>query len=335
MLDKIAELARGSSVLVTTHVNADPDALASAYLIAHVAKSVGANHVDVFLPGGPSAVSKKIMRELMLPRPVDKLNITYDVVIIVDTSCSELLGPAKDLVEGSAVAIIDHHVSGGDLIKRARLAIVEQEVATSVIIADLMVNGGLKPNAKLSTLALCGILYDSRRFTRATPRALRVTAYLIELGGAYDKALKLLSEEQPLSEKIAKLKGAQRAIIVRFSTFLIAASQVSAHEAAVARALLSLGADVAVVAGGKRGEVRICARASPSFVKKTGVRLGEFMSELARYIPGKGGGHDQAAGFNGRGDPSRALNLTVRLLLSKLASRGFRTAGPEQGLEEF
>jgi nanoRNase/pAp phosphatase (c-di-AMP/oligoRNAs hydrolase) len=121
------------------------------------------------------------------------------------------------------------------------------------------------------------------------------------------------------SERIARLKAAKRRKLVRVNGWLVAFSHVSAYQASSARAMVSLGAHVAVVAGSRGEKVQISLRASPDFYKKTGVHLGKDIARpLGEYLNGMGGGHSLSAGVNGVGDVEAASKRCLRLLKERL-----------------
>ncbi|MGC8850395.1 MAG: DHH family phosphoesterase, partial [Candidatus Bathyarchaeia archaeon] len=100
-----------------------------------------------------------------------------------------------------------------------------------------------------------------------------------------------------LSEKIARLKAAQRCRIYRVKDWIVAVSNLSSYQASGARALIGLGADLAVVMGGKKGVYRVNLRAAESFVESTRIHLGrDLAGHLGVVFDGSGGGHNSAAG---------------------------------------
>ena len=312
-----------TSLLITTHVNADPDALASALLLEFIIQKKYGLETTIIFPQGLNMLSKRIVEDLGIEVPEKELGeIRFDAILLVDTSTSELLDSIMEKIKTlkTPIGIIDHHLPPGDLAKISVFNIIKKEVATTALILQLDEALSLKLPSKLSTLAITGILYDSGRFSRASSTSLKVVARLIDEGGDYDRAVKLLSvpeEKEDLPSRMAKLKGAQRAMLIKMGSHLIAITHVSSHEAPVARALIPLGADVAFVIGGKE-ELRISSRAREGFVRKTGIDLGELMRELEKYLEGKGGGHSTAGGFNGKGDPQRAIRAIVNLLEERL-----------------
>jgi len=301
--------------LIATHINADPDALASVVLVDLILRERYGLRSTIFIPQGPSRLSKRALKALNLPVKVqEELTAEFDSVIVVDTSTSKLLGDLADKIMEKAVMVIDHHIPPGDLVSISKASLIREEIATVSLVLQLEEFSSISIPPNIATLAVLGIIYDSRRFSRATPVSLNTVARLMLDGANYENALKLFSMvEEDLSSRIAKLKGAQRASIVRFGSYLVTITHVGSHEALVARTLVSMGADLAFVIGGK-DELRISSRARNSFVEKTGIDLGKFMRDLERYLEGKGGGHLTAGGFNGKGDPQEAMRVIMRLL---------------------
>lgn len=327
-LMSFAANARGD-VLILTHVNADPDAVASAVILASLLKRLGLSRASLAFPEGPSKVSKRVLSGLKLrvryfeepPRQ------RYTSVAVVDAANSNQLGAFRRVVGGAReLLLIDHHLPPGDLVQRSRYRVLAPEPATTLIVCGIAQAVGAQITGDLATLALTGILFDTRRFIHVTPHALQVTAQLIERGAAdYQKALSLLETEEDFSERVAKLKGAARCHVIRYGDFLVAVTEIGSFEASVARALLSLGADAALVASERDGECRLSIRLSRSFHLKTGLSAGgDLASALAERLNGKGGGHAQAGTFKGRCSASEALREALQILGSALGAKARR-----------
>ena len=325
LIDRFIKEVNPRSLLIITHVNADPDALASVLLLLNYFTERFNVKVHPFFPEGPSRLSKKILQTLIpdfkIPTEPPEL---FDSVVVLDTPSSTQLGNMRDRVLKllDKGLLIDHHKTKADLTREMRYVHIDNSLACTVPIAELVLTGTGEIPGSLATIALTGILYDTGKFSRADSRTLRIVATLIENGGDYSKALALLKEEPDLSERVACLKAASRALIVRVGEFVIVGSWVSSQEAAAARALIRLGADVVVIAGGKRGDLRLSFRSTPKFYRETGISLGrDVISLLEDILEGEGGGHHTSAGFNGRGDPQKALQVALRLIVSEVSRR--------------
>jgi hypothetical protein len=122
-----------------------------------------------------------------------------------------------------------------------------------------------------------------------------------------------------LSERLARLKAVGRAKIHRIGEWVVAMSEISAFQASAARALLDVGADVAIVGGVKDGELRISLRSTQVFFEKTGLHLGrDIAAAIGSEIEGAGGGHGMSAGVNGKGDLEACLGKSLWLIRENL-----------------
>ena len=310
---------------MVSHANADPDAVASALLMHLALKHLGLDDVDVAFPEGPSRLSRKVLAGLNLDVRYLKAppRRHYGAAVVVDATNFAQLTVFRRLVERLPLKlVVDHHVPQGDIVSGAAFSLVGNEPATVVLAYRVVRDLGLKLDPRLATLALSGLLFDSRRFAWTTPEALRAAASLVEEGGDYALALSLLEEETPFSERVARLKGALRSHVLRVGDFLVAASEVGSFEASVARSLVALGADAALVASEKGGECRLSVRLSKGFVERTGINAGlDVAAEVARSLGGRGGGHAAAGSYRGSCSASEALRAALTAITSKLTSK--------------
>jgi len=109
-----------------------------------------------------------------------------------------------------------------------------------------------------------------------------------------------------ISQRIAILKAAGRAVVKRQGNWLIASTQINSFEGSAAMALVDLGADVAFAAGKHFNLCRVSARASRE-AARTGLNLSEILREIAGAHGGEGGGHQAAAALEARGEPGALL----------------------------
>ena len=106
---------------------------------------------------------------------------------------------------------------------------------------------------------------------------------------------------------------------MKIGDWLVALSHVGAYQASAARALVALGAHVAIVAGQRENKLQVSLRACSDFHEKTGIHLGrDIANPLGEYLHGMGGGHAVSAGANGVGNVEASLKRCVRLLKERL-----------------
>ncbi|RLE61690.1 MAG: phosphoesterase, partial [Thermoprotei archaeon] len=224
------------------------------------------------------------------------------------------------------IIVIDHHIPTKGTLSRVRCKWIFTEAkACSLMVFTLLENLGMDIPSDLATLLLAGILYDTRRFLHANSRVFEVCSKLLKRGANYALALSsLVTTEVDISEKIAILKGLRRMDILRIGEFIVALSYVSAYEGVLARTLISLGVDLAIVVAEKNDTIRISARSSSKFYKLTGISLGkDLLPAIGRVIHGEGGGHATAGGAVGRGSLgqvlSRVYDIVIDILWKRLA----------------
>ncbi len=78
----------------------------------------------------------------------------------------------------------------------------------------------------------------------------------------------------------------QKSRSVSKNDYLIAFSEVENHEVAVARGLLSLGANISVVFSEREDELRVSARADMRTIKKKEMNLGQGIFSKLKEISG-------------------------------------------------
>jgi nanoRNase/pAp phosphatase (c-di-AMP/oligoRNAs hydrolase) len=312
-------------LLIITHANADPDAIAAAVLLASILERVGLDRISYAFPEGISKVSNRVLKGLNIEiryfrEPPRK---AFRSIAVVDAANSVQLGAFRKIVErAGSLLLVDHHAPPGDLAQRSKYLVLSNEPAAVLVVYGAAKALRMHISGRLATLALTGVLFDSRRFIHVTPCALRAAAQLIENGADYQLALSLLEAEEDFSERVAKLKGAARCHTLRFGDYLVTITEIGSFEASVARALVSLGADAALVASEKPGECRLSIRLSRSFHLRTGLSAGrDLAAALAKSLSGEGGGHDLAGTFKGNCTTSEALRKLLQVLSDALGAR--------------
>ncbi|MEB3774286.1 MAG: DHH family phosphoesterase [Desulfurococcales archaeon] len=288
-------LGSADNWLVTAHKNADPDAVASALLAYVIVRGLGGRACILF-PEGVSAASKRLLAGL----GIEVEYCTGDPpanVVVVDTANPAQLGGLREVVEGASILIVVDHHRPGDLYSRASYSLVNPSAASTTELLALEARRmGVEIPQSIATLGLAGILYDSKRFLLVGPGTFRAVQALIDYGGDYSRALQLLTQTGglTLSERIARLKAVSRARLGRAcKEVLIAVTHVGSYESSAARALLEVGADVAVVLAERREGYRVSVRVSRG-AEALGITADKIALYLAEKYGGEGGGHSGA-----------------------------------------
>jgi nanoRNase/pAp phosphatase (c-di-AMP/oligoRNAs hydrolase) len=309
-------------VLIVTHRNADVDAYASAYGISHILKRLNSKCViSVAAPDGLGALAKVVHSEYPVDLAPSPSFSEQDMVIIVDTGHSKLLSdwvePIK-LAECSKV-LIDHHPHSESVRQLVdHLLVDETATSTSEIIVSIFEAKHLKIPQKVAEVLLLGLMTDTAGLNIAECMTLENAAKLCRCGATLSKARQMLKVKRDISEKIARLKAGQRLKIYRLEDWILAITNVGSYQASAARALIDLGADVALALGEVDDEVRGSLRATQEFCEESGIHLGIDVAEkVGEALKGAGGGHSGAASFTVR----RTLNEAAERILLILAKK--------------
>lgn len=307
-------------VIVLCHHNADPDALGAAQGVKELVKALTGSEPVIVIPDDASALSRGLASTLGI-----ELNETTaqaaDTYIVVDTgSLNQLGGWEISLKETDArIVFIDHHLPDSEMYELSTLYLVDPDASSaSEVVYRLYTHYDMKPSEMTSTALLAGIAYDTRHFSMGGPETFQIISSLLEKVGDVSRIKELLSVPSKQSERIARLRAGQRAEIKVVGDWVLAFSRLGSFQSSGARALLSLGADVAVVAGEDKGMLRASFRSKNRFHRLTGVHLGEMVGALASRFGGSGSGHPTAAGYNGEGSVEDFIDYVKKLLIDEL-----------------
>lgn len=318
LIDKLdAKLA-----VLLCHHNADPDAIGAAFAFKGLLKHLRPNlETEIAAASGISNLSKSMMNILPLKLTDTPRIETADLIVLLDTNTIQQLDEWSERIKpGSPLILVDHHASHPQTERIATVSVIDETASsTCEIIYRLFKEAELKPSSDEAKALFLGITYDTRHFIIATSETLKVVADLVDSGVNAQAILPILSLPMEHSERMARLKAADRMKLLRIDDWLIALSHVSAYQASACRALIALGAHVAVVAGQKQNEIQVSFRASREFYAETGVHMGSDLAKpLGDFLEGMGGGHSVSAGANGIGDVEACLHFCEKLLKKRI-----------------
>ena len=323
-MEKLRELLTGR-ILLLCHHNADPDAVCSAFGVQRLINSLDpTNNAEIFLPGGASSLTRRIMEALGI-QVLDEASIDdYDVLVILDTATpNQLEDWGERVMESSARKIfIDHHTPHPRVMEAADYVLLDESAtSTCELVYRIYSSMGVVPTPVVARALLLGIAYDSRHFSIATPNTLNAASALLEIDGSIEEVLSMLRTERNRPERIARIKAAQRMQLHDAQGWTLATSRLSSFQASAARAFIGLGADASVVCGSDKGNLRASLRATDRFHRGTRIYLGEIAQALGAEFGGAGSGHPTAAGVNGVGEPELFLKRVVELVSEKLNAK--------------
>jgi phosphoesterase RecJ-like protein len=318
LIDKLdAKLA-----VLLCHHNADPDAIGSAFafkeLLAHLRSNLV---VEIAAASGPSRLSKSMMTVVPI-EITDKPRIeTADLIVLIDTNTIQQLDEwSKQITSECPIILIDHHASHPETEKTATLFVTDETASsTCEIVYRLFKEAKITPTKEVAKALFLGLAFDTRHFIIANSETIKVVADLVDIGVNVQETLPVISLPMQHSERIARLKASTRMKLIQIDHWLIAFSYVSAYQASAARALIALGAHVAVVAGKKNDEIQVSFRASRQFYDETSIHMGhDLATPLGKFMEGMGGGHSVSAGANGVGDVNDSLDFCEDLIRKRL-----------------
>lgn len=312
----------GGSVLWLLHVSADPDCVASAFALR---EAFGG---DVAAPGGVSRTGARLARRLGLEPDEWPHPDPYGAVVAVDTSSRSQLGRMGPKV--AAPLLVDHH-RYGDLVQLAPAHAWDPDRASCAeVVLALLDLAGRRPSPAAAFGLLCGLVTDTARFRFADEAALLAAARLKGLAGTtLEKTYAFLDADPDAEEedggsdldmRRAVLTAVTRASVSLVGGHLVATSEVGAHDASAAGALVRAGADLAVVGNEKQSVARMSLRASDR-LREEGVHLGELANAVAREVSWSGGGHEGAAGLSGPPPLEKARSRLLLHVRRKLEGR--------------
>jgi len=274
--------------------------------------------VHLVAPNGVSGISKRLLETIDAEFVTEDELYASDIVLLVDTNTIQQLGDCKERVQRAKtpIIVVDHHARHPETSTIASLMFVDEKCSSACeVIFELYRALRVRLDRRIAQALLIGIAYDSGHFTIATMRTFEIVANLLRLGASLEDALSILTFPMNDSERIARLKAAQRIEFRRIGAWVIATTKISSHQASAARALVALGAHVAVAAGDKDSELRMSMRSNRQFNKGTGIHLGKDLARpLGEAFLGMGGGHESAAGVNGSGPVENALAKFLEIL---------------------
>ncbi|MGH7164907.1 MAG: DHH family phosphoesterase, partial [Nitrospiraceae bacterium] len=174
--------------LITTHLNADFDGLAS--MVA--ARKLYPGAVLVF-PGGTQDHVRSFLAVhdlgILRLKDLDLGQVTR--LILVDTQEPERIGPLKDLCANPQITIhaYDHHPggkesSGGEAPLRAALRVIEPVGATTTILIERLRQEGVALTPFEATVLALGLYEEtgSLAYASTTPRDLEAAASVLRAG---------------------------------------------------------------------------------------------------------------------------------------------------------
>jgi phosphoesterase RecJ-like protein len=310
-------------IVLLCHHNADPDAIGAAFAFSSLIERLRPRlRTEIAAAEGPSRLSKHMLAALPTKLTSDPNIEGADAIVLLDTNTIQQLNSWEKRVKAtrSPIIVVDHHASHPETERLAALSVTNEHASsTCEIIYRFFLDMNVRLTASEAKALFLGIAFDTRHFILANSTTLKIVADLIDSGVNAQEALSLLSLPMVESERIARLKAAKRIRFLKIEGWIVAFSNVGAYQASAARALVSLGSHLAIVAGKRNEHLSVSMRASREFYQKTGIHLGRDLAKpLGEFLRGMGGGHAVSAGVNGVGNLESCLERCITLLKENL-----------------
>ncbi len=241
--------------------------------------------------------------ELRTVRKSDRVPSGFDLCILADTASIDQIKMLRAVVdECKHIVVVDHHEERGIPSEKTLELVDPGASSTSELVFELARELSIELPCELLEALLAGMVFDTRRFLRASPRTFRNAAEILERGAMYQRALSLTAVPKPQHQRIAKIKCILRHRGFRASIgseqLFIALSEVGAYESECANTLLGIGYDIAFVFSEDDvlRAIRVVYRAREDVLLRLGLEIyGSILSKLVERFGGGGGGH-RAAG---------------------------------------
>ncbi|MFZ5432724.1 MAG: DHH family phosphoesterase [Calditrichota bacterium] len=313
----------GASVLVSTHIHPDPDAIGSALAAAEIVKRLGGVPTIVLEDKVPERCRFLPGAETIISYPASPVTQRFDVAVIVDAGGLSRIGQVEELLAVNARLInIDHHLSND---RFGSINFVSLDCAATAELLYLLCRElDLVIDPEIAANLFAGLLTDTGRFrySNTTTRTLHIASELAAAGADVTRITNGLYFDIPEADI--------RSMSVIYSTLeLFAGGQISTMF--VKREQLVEDPDTIVdLALSVRG-VRTAALLSETFEEKIRVSLRSRDTVNVARIAEKfgGGGHERAAGFRMKGTLESVRERLLPELMAALNDRPSPTE-PEQ-----
>ncbi|MDD3598857.1 MAG: DHH family phosphoesterase [Bacillota bacterium] len=314
-------ISGATSVLVTTHVVPDGDAIGSVLAmklsLEKIGKTVCIGLSDpvpdflMFLPGSDSTCAAACVEG------------PFDLALVLDCGSADRVGRCEEAVKSSRiVANVDHHATNTHF---ADINWVDTEAAATVEMVATIIRGlGVEYNADIATCLFAGLSTDtgSFRYSNTSANTFRVAAELVDAGARPWEIAQSIYDTKPygslsaLAEAILGIEFYCGGLIASMS---ISAELMAHHditegetEGFIGYARSIEGVEIAVALRElDDGNIRI------GFRSKEKVDVAQVAAEFG------GGGHVHASGCTMRGSLEEVKSKVLPRLERALAEAGY------------
>jgi phosphoesterase RecJ-like protein len=315
----VADTLRGAQRIASLcHENPDADTLGAALAIALIAERLGKEY-EIVCADRPALIYS------FLPKFDEVVSVPSglaDVAVVCDAATLERIGPIAHTharwLSGIEIVNIDHHATNPGF---GTTNLVDgMAAATCEIVARLLPELGIEPDADLATALLSGIVRDTNGFADAStsPETLRQAARLLEAGGPLAAIYRTILGEMPYTRMVLWGKllhdlGERDNGRVVFACLTQAMLDDTNTEQADADGVAEF------IAQAKGADITLLLRELDGDATRVSIRTSAAVSAADIARPFSGGGHLRRAGCTVSAPLQQAVALVLAVCQSQLS----------------
>ena len=180
-MDAAAQILRDAqTVVLTSHIRPDGDAIGSTLGLMHVLRAQG-KEVRILIDDEIPRIFSILPGVDQIERPIESQRYTADLLVVCDVELGRT-GASVSAVDAVHLLNIDHHVTNDE--KAEHLCLNPKAAATCEIVYDLVRILGIMPMLDAAVCLYTGMATDTGffRFSNTTPHTMRAAADLLEIG---------------------------------------------------------------------------------------------------------------------------------------------------------
>ena len=180
-MDAAAQMLRDAqTVVLTSHIRPDGDAIGSTLGLMHVLRAQG-KEVRVLIDDEIPRIFSILPGVDQIERPIESQRYIADLLVVCDVELGRT-GASVSAVDAVRLLNIDHHVTNDE--KAEHLCLNPKAAATCEIVYDLVRILGVMPMLDAAVCLYTGMATDTGffRFSNTTPHTMRAAADLLEIG---------------------------------------------------------------------------------------------------------------------------------------------------------
>lgn len=318
---------KNKKILLLTHENADLDTFCSATIFNLILKKKGINST-IAIPSHMNEQTFNFAKKEKI-NFLTKPNLNnFNAFFLFDFNDFEQLGSLRSdfeyLIKNNEefvfdIFAIDHHQIEKSMISKNGFINPDSFSTTQILFNNFKKDF----DKKMFFYCAIGILEDTGRFLVASKELFNEFSICLEKSNkSYGQVFSYAKHEIPRGEKIAFLKAASRAKILKINSFVIINSKLNFYQGAAATKLLEFGADISIVCGKeKSGLTKMSLRAETGFKEKFKFNLmKDVLIILQKECGGDIGGHSGAAQWSGNMNESNLIKIVLKIIEKKLLS---------------